>query len=32
MLKGGTLEFQMSDVPNQKFGTKKKSLPTSMEN
>lgn len=32
MLKGGTLEFQMSDIPNQKFGTKKKSLPTSMEN
>ncbi|MBV2227709.1 MAG: GH92 family glycosyl hydrolase [Sphingobacterium mizutaii] len=32
MSKGGTLEFQMSDVPNQKFGTKKKSLPTSMEN
>lgn len=32
MLKGGTLEFQMSNVPNQKFGTKKKSLPTSMEN
>lgn len=32
MLKGGTLEFQMTDVPNLKFGTKKKSLPTSMEN
>lgn len=32
MLKGGTLEFQMSDVPNLKLGTKKKSLPTSMEN
>ncbi|MGX1751853.1 GH92 family glycosyl hydrolase [Sphingobacterium sp. NPDC055346] len=32
MLMGGTLEFQMSDVPNLKFGTKKKSLPTSMEN
>lgn len=32
MLKGGTLEFQMSDIPNQKLGTKKKSLPTSMEN
>lgn len=32
MLKGGTLEFQMSDVPNLKFGTQKKSSPTSMEN
>ncbi|WP_313514248.1 GH92 family glycosyl hydrolase [Sphingobacterium sp.] len=32
MLKGGTLEFQMTDVPNLKFGTQKKSLPTSMEN
>ncbi len=32
MLKGGTLEFQMSDKPNMKLGTQKKSLPTSMEN
>ena len=32
MLKGGTLEFLMSDIPNKKFGTKKKSLPTSMDN
>jgi putative alpha-1,2-mannosidase len=32
MLNGGTLEFQMSNKPNMKLGTKKKSLPTSMEN
>ena len=32
MIKGGTLEFLMSDIPNKKFGTKKKSLPTSMDN
>lgn len=32
MLKGGTLEFKMGDKPNFKLGSKKKSLPTSMEN
>ncbi|QBR12140.1 GH92 family glycosyl hydrolase [Sphingobacterium sp. CZ-2] len=32
ILKGGTLEFQMSEKPNFKFGTKRKSWPTSMEN
>src|SRR5690606_38538290 len=31
MLKSGTVELQMSDVPKQRFGALKKSLPTSME-
>ncbi|WDF68185.1 GH92 family glycosyl hydrolase [Sphingobacterium oryzagri] len=32
MLKGGELVFEMSDKPNKKFGKKKGSWPTSMEN
>jgi len=32
MQNGGTLEFQMGNTPNKKFGTQKNTWPTSMEN